>query len=171
MARIVKIVLMFSISLWGLTGFMSNMLDFSHGWGQVKFVVSMAGEGANEAPGMEWRSVTSPTILAILSTLGFAFIYVSKLLTGVLCMYCGVQMFRARKADAETFNAAKEWGVLGCGISVVMLFLGFVVITGHYFEYWRVPIFGIVALEFAFLYLLSLMSFLLYLQSPEKQPN
>lgn len=167
MARIIKIALIFSVGWWGLTGFMSNMLDFSHGWGQVKFVVSMAGEGAREAPGVAWRSVTSPAIIAILATLGFAFIYLSKFLTGVLCLYGSVRMFKARKADAATFDAAKEWGVLGCGISVVMLFLGFIVITGQYFAYWRVPYLGAVAIEYAFFYLLSLMSFLLYLQSPE----
>jgi predicted small integral membrane protein len=169
MARILKIVLMFSIGWWGLTGFMSNMVDFSHGLGQVHLVVSMTGEGANEAPGVEWRRITSPTMLTVLATLGFAFIYMSKLLTGLFCLYCSMQMFRARNADTRTFDESKEWGVLGCGISIVMLFLGFIVIATQYFAYWRVPILGVVAIEFAFFYLLSLMSFLLYLQSPEHQ--
>ena len=169
MIRIVKIAMMFSVGCWGLTGFMSNMLDFAYGQGQVKYVISM--EGAKDAPGVEWRRITSPIIVPFIATIGFAFIWVSKFLTGVLCLYGSARMFISRKADTATFAAAKEWGLLGCGISVVMLFLGFIVITGQYFAYWRVPVLGMITHDYAFFYLLSLMGFLLFLQSPEGEPK
>ena len=144
---------------------MSNILDYSLGLEQVRYVLSM--EGAADTPGIAWRRITSPIIV----TFGFAVIYLSKLLTGVLYMYCGVQMFKSRKADAETFDAAKRWGILGCGIGVVMLFLGFIVIADEYFEYWRVETLGMITHHYAFIYTMCLMSFLLFLQSPEKQPK
>lgn len=163
MTRIVKIMLMFSVGLWGVFGALSNILDFSGGLEQVKFVLSMAG--AKDAAGISWKSMHSD----ILANMAFAEIYLSKLLTGILCLYCSVRLFVARKADATTFEAAKQAGILGCGISIVMLFLGFIVLAGVYFEYWRVPTYGMITHNYAFIYTMCLMSFLLFLQWPDGQ--
>ena len=165
MTRIVKIMLMFSVGLWGVLGALGNVLDFAAGLEQVKFVISMAG--AKDASGISWKAVHSP----ILANLAFGVVYVSKFLTGVLCLYCGARLLAARNADVPTFEAAKQPGILGCGISVVMLFLGFVVFAGVYFEYWRVPTFGMITHHYAFIYTMCLMSFLLFLQRPDAQPQ
>lgn len=165
MSRIVKIMLMFSVGLWGVFGAMSNILDYSSGLEQVRYVLSMAG--AKDTPGINWRSITSPVLVNV----GFAIIYLSKFLTGTLCLYCGVRMFISRKADTLIFDAAIQSGILGCGIGVVMLFLGFIVFAGGYFEYWREPSFGMITHHYAFIYTMCLMSFLLFLQSPDKQPR
>lgn len=162
MVRTVKIMLMLTVGIWGIAGFMSNMLDFAAGHEQVRYVLSM--EGAADTPGMLWRRVSLP----IAADMGFAVIYMSKLLTALLCFYCAVQMFKSRDADAATFETAKRWGILGCGIGVVMLFLGFIVTAETFFEYWRVPTLGVVTHDFAFSYIMFLIGFLLVLQCPEK---
>ena len=161
MVRIVKIMLMLSVGFFGITGFMSNMLDYSPGHEQVRIVLSM--EAVGEAPGMAWRRVTSPLAVNI----GFAVIYLSKLVMAALCFYCCAQMIKSRNADAATFEAAKRWGILGCGVGVVMLFSGFIVIAENFFEYWRVPILGVVTHDFAFSYIMLLVGFMLVLQLPE----
>jgi len=165
MTRIVKIMLMFSVGLWGVFGALSNILDFSGGLEQVKFVLSMAG--AKDAAGIGWKAVHSD----LLANLAFAVVYLSKLLTGLLCFYCALRLLAARKADAATFEAAKQPGILGCGISIVMLFLGFVVLAGVYFEYWRVPTYGMITHHYAFIYTMCLMSFMLFLQRPDGLPE
>ena len=162
MTRIIKIMLMLSVALFGAVGFMSNMLDFAPGHEQVRTVLSM--EGAAETPGMEWRRVTSPLVV----NLGFALIYLTKLTVAILCLYCSVQMFRHRNADAATFDAAKRWGMLACGIAVVAFFIGFIVIAENFFEYWRVPILGVATHDFAFSYIMLFIGFMLVLQLPEK---
>lgn len=165
MIQIIKIALMFCVGAWGLVGVMSNMLDYSAGWEQVKYVMSM--EGAAGTPGIEWRSIHSP----VLVTIGFSVIYISKLTTGIVCIFSGFKMLQARKANTEAFEAAKQWGVFGCGISVIMLFLCFIVITGEFFEYWRVVTLGMITHHYAFIYIMSLISFMLFLQQPEIRKN
>ncbi|MCF6435038.1 MULTISPECIES: DUF2165 domain-containing protein [Pseudoalteromonas] len=161
MVRLLKIVLMFCVSCWGFVGVLSNLMDYAPGLEQVRYVLSM--EGAADTPGIEWRSIHSPVI----ATLGFAVIYLSKFATGAVCLFAAYKMFEARNDDTA-FEAAKQWGIFGCGISVVMLFLGFIVIAGEYFEYWRVPTLGMITHHYAFIYTMCLMSFILFLQSPEK---
>lgn len=165
MERAVKIMLVFSVACWGLIGFMSNMLDYTHGVGQVRHVLSM--EGAADTPGVEWRRVTVPAF----ATLGFAFIWASKLATGLLCLYASLRMLALRNADAAAFDAAKRPGIIGCGIAIVMLFLGFIVIAENFFEYWRVPVLGLVTHDFAFSYIMCMTGFLLILNRPEKEYN
>lgn len=161
MTRIVKIMIMLSVGLFGAVGFMSNMLDFAPGHEQVRSVLSM--EGAADTPGMKWRRVTSP--LAV--NLGFALIYLTKLTVAILCLFSGVQMFKHRNSDAKTFDNAKSCGMLACGIAAVAFFIGFIVIAESFFEYWRVPILGVVTHDFAFSYIMLFIGFMLVLQMPE----
>lgn len=162
MTRIVKIMLMLSIGLFGTVGFMSNMLDFAPGYEQVRAALSM--EGAAGTPGMEWRRVTSPLAVHI----GFALIYLTKLAVAVLCLFSGFQMIKSRNDSEETFDAAKRWGMLACGIAMVSFFIGFIVIAENFFEYWRVPILGVATHDFAFSYILFFIGFMLVFQMPEK---
>ncbi|WP_337261384.1 MULTISPECIES: DUF2165 family protein [unclassified Serratia (in: enterobacteria)] len=165
MTHLIKMALMLCVGFWGLVGGMSNLLDYSAGWEQVKYVMSM--EGALGTPGIEWRSIHSP----ILATIGFSTIYISKFLTGAICMFSGVKMFQTRNSNPEAFEAAKQWGIFGCGISVIMLFLCFIVITGEFFEYWRVVTLGMITHHYAFIYIMCLTSFMLFLQNPEARKN
>jgi predicted small integral membrane protein len=162
MTRIVKIMLMLSVGLFGAVGFMSNMLDFAPGHEQVRTVLSM--EGATGTPGMEWRRITSPLVVH----LGFALIYLTKLTVAVLCTYSAFQMFQARDADVATFDAAKRLGLLACGVAVVTFFVGFIVIAENFFEYWRVPILGMATHHFAASYIMLIIGFVLVVQLPEK---
>jgi predicted small integral membrane protein len=162
MTRIVKIMLMASVGLFGAVGFISNMLDYGPGYEQVRSVLSM--KDAAGAPATEWRAVTSPVV----ANLGFALIYLTKLQLAILCLYSSMQMLRSRDSDTATFDQAKRWGLLACGLAIVNFFFGFIVLAENFFEYWRVPILGVATHDFAVSYITLLIGFVLVFHLPEK---
>lgn len=153
--------MMICVGLWGLFGGMGNLLDYDEGVKLVAYVMSM--EGAGDADGTGWRSIHSP----VLAQLGYVVIYGAKFATGVLCLVCAWQLLRQRGAPVGKFQLAKRNGILGLGISIGMLFLAFITIAGLFFEYWRVPTFGLITHQYAAIYLMCLLGFLLFLVMPD----
>ena len=137
---------MASIALWGLLSGIANLMAYGDGYSSVEFVLSM--KGAKGAPGL-WRAIENPIFIHI----GFAFIWASKLATGLLCSFSTVHLWKNRNRKATVFNNAKTYGIAGAAISMFMLFFGFVVISGSYFELWRdVETMGYEAHVYAFIY-------------------
>ena len=58
---------------------------------------------------------------------------------------------RARNADANSFNAAKTFGIRGAGLAVIIWFGFFSAIGGAYFQMWQTQA-GAQALQGAFQY-------------------
>jgi predicted small integral membrane protein len=69
--------------------------------------------------------------------LGALFIMLSKLSAGALCLVGAGRMWQSRNGSAADFSAAKRTALAGCGIAVIMLFGGFIVIAEGWFELWR----------------------------------
>lgn len=46
-------------------------------------------------------------------------------------------MWNARAADRDTFFEARQIGLAGCGIAVIMLFAGFIGVAENFFHMWR----------------------------------
>jgi predicted small integral membrane protein len=162
MVKLVKVLLMASIALWGLIGGIANLMDYQGGYGAVAYVFSMTG--AKEAPAL-WRAIDSPFLIHI----GYAFIWVSKLATGLLCSICTVKLWHSRSSTASAFNASKTYGITGAGISMFMLFFGFVVVSGTYFELWRDAGLGAVAHQFAFIYIGCIGIITLFIAQPDTE--
>ena len=152
---------MVSIALWGLLGGIANLMAYRDGYNSVAFVFSM--EGAINAPGL-WRAIESPPLIHI----GFAFIWISKLAIGLLCSISALQLWKVRNTTVDAFNSAKTLGLVGAGISMFMLFFGFVVISGTYFELWRdVETMGYEAHVYAFIYFGFIGILTLFIAQPE----
>jgi predicted small integral membrane protein len=135
--RIVKIVLIITVVFWGLFGALGNVLHWDETLGSVAAVTSMVTiEGGAES----WQSTSNPLVL----WLGALFIMLSKLSAGVLCMVGAGRMWRSRNASVSDFSAAKNIALAGCGIAVIMLFGGFIVIAESWFELWRSEAMGAV---------------------------
>ena len=47
------------------------------------------------------------------------------------------RMWQSRNASVADFSAAKSIALAGCGIAVIMLFGGFIVIAESWYELWR----------------------------------
>lgn len=125
-----KIVMVLTVMLWGIVGALGNLLDWSGTLGSVQAVTTMS---TFEGGGDSWRA----TDAALLVWLGALFIMLSKLTAAGLCGAGAWRMYGASRADAATFQAAKELALAGCGIALIMLFGGFVVIAESWFELWR----------------------------------
>jgi len=137
MIRIVKIGLIITVVLWGFFGALGNVLHWDETLGSVAAVTSMVTfEGGAES----WQATSNPLVL----WLGALFITLSKLSAGVLCTLGAGRMWQSRNASAADFSAAKGMALAGCGIAVIMLFGGFIVIAESWFELWRSEAMGAV---------------------------
>ena len=130
MLRIMKILLVLSVALWGLLGTFGNLHDWSGTMGGVEVTTSMSTfEGGTD----DWRATSNPVIIIA----GALFILVSKALAGVLCLVGARQMWTARTSDAATFAKAKTLALTGCAVAMFMLFGGFIVIAESWFGLWQ----------------------------------
>lgn len=118
MIRYTKILLVITVALWGIMGAVGNLASYEDGMSAVESVLSMGTLPETAVP--EGRSQPGHMFV----TLGFAFIWLLKLVGGAFCLVGAVQMWMARKADAGVFDSAKRWAVAGCGVLIFMLFFG-----------------------------------------------
>lgn len=130
MLRWIKIFLMAAVALWGYLGAMHNLLDWPGTLGAVGAVTSMV---TIEGGPTSWQATSQPLLI----WLGALFICVSKLLTAGLCSAGAWNMWQARAAAMIDFAYAKRLGLAGCGVAMLMLFGGFVVVADGFFELWR----------------------------------
>jgi predicted small integral membrane protein len=137
MIRIVKIGLIFAVVLWGFFGALGNVLHWDETAGSVAAVTSMVTfEGGAES----WQATSNSLVI----WLGALFITLSKLSAGVLCVVGAGRMWQSRNGSVADFSAAKNIALAGCGIAVIMLFGGFIVIAESWFELWRSEAMGAV---------------------------
>jgi predicted small integral membrane protein len=160
MTRIVKIGLVVAVVLWGLLGALGNVLHWDETVGSVAAVTSMVTfEGGAES----WQATSNPLVI----WLGALFIMLSKLSAGILCAVGAGRMWRSRKGDAADFSAAKRIALAGCGIAVIMLFGGFIVIAESWFELWRSETLGAAVLPAAVRYASMIALIAIFVAMPD----
>lgn len=145
MLRTTKILLVVCVALWGLVGAILNVLD----WGGTTGAVSAAASMSTFDGGAEsWKATSNPIVIWA----GALMITLSKLAAGVLCSMGAMNMWRERGNDPAGFSAAKTLALTGCGIAMIMLFGGFIVIGETWFEMWRSDVLRDLSLQSAFRY-------------------
>lgn len=145
MLRITKILLTACVATWCLLGAFGNLSDWDGTLGAVRAAASMS---TFEGGAASWRATSSPVVIWI----GALMIMLSKLAAGILCSVGTLQMWRARAGDESGFAAAKRTALAGCGVAMVMLFGGFIVIGETWFEMWRSDVLRDLSLQTAFRY-------------------
>jgi len=140
-----KILLVLTVSMWGIIGVLLNVLDWQGTVGAVAAATSM---GTFEGGAESWQATTNPAVV----WLGALFITLSKLTVFGLCLIGAIRMRQARTSPAPVFSASKELALVGCAVAVVMLFGGFIVIAESWFELWRSDVMRGPVLESAFRY-------------------
>jgi len=145
MLRTVKVLLILAVGIWGLIGAFGNLGDWPGVVAKVRETTSMStwpGGGDN------WRATSN----LIVVYLGAAMIPAAKLLSGVLCLIGAWRMWRARMAGGTAFERAKKFALAGCGIALLMLFAGWIVVADTWFQGWRSESLRSTALGAAFRY-------------------
>jgi predicted small integral membrane protein len=76
-------------------------------------------------------------------------------------------MWSSRRSPADQFNAAKAFGLLGCGIAIAMMFGIFMVAADTYFNLWATKL-GSRVMPQAFLYVGSIGIIALFVNQPDR---
>jgi len=132
--RYLKIVLLICVSLLGLLFAIQNLANLEQAYASLAYVMSNQDHVAY--PNSAFPAITSP--LLIWAALGA--VLTGEFGAGFLAAKGSWDLFAHRKASAEAFNAAKTFGVLGCGVAVITWFGLFMVIGGAYFQMWQTAI-------------------------------
>jgi len=141
--RMLKIVLTIFVSLLGIFYATQNIVNFDAAYGVISAVASM--EGHNYYTNAFGPAITSPLLIYIT----MALIIAGEYLVGLLAAKGALDMWQARAAKADAFNAAKKFAILGAGMALVIWFGFFTVIGGAYFQMWQTDL-GNSSLEGAF---------------------
>ncbi len=132
--RYLKMVLLICVSLLGLLFAIQNLANLDQAYASLAYVMSHQDHVAY--PNSAFPAITSP----ILIWMALGVVLLGEFGTGFLAAKGGWDLFANRNESADVFNAAKTFGILGCGVAVVTWFGLFMVIGGAYFQMWQTEI-------------------------------
>ena len=158
--RVLKIVLVVFVGLQGWFYVAGNLANWDSGWGAVGYVLGMEG---HEIYG---RHIFPPITNPALVTIAFLGIIFGEFLVGALSLTGAWHLWRARHGDADAFNSAKTFAILGAGMGMVVWLGGFVVVGGGLFQMWQTQV-GTGSFEGAFIYGATSALVLLFVNNPD----
>lgn len=129
--RSIKIILAAFVALFCVFYAVQNIVNLQAGHGFVTYVASMVDHGAY--PAHFGPPITAP---ALTWTMYFIIIAL-ELAAGLLAARGAYDLFQARGAAADQFNAAKKHALTACGLAIVIWFGLFGAIAGAYFQTWQ----------------------------------
>lgn len=159
--RYVKVALVAFVSLMCLMYATQNVVNLQAAHFFVSSAASMAGHEAY--PASFGPALESPA----LAWLVLAVIIAAEISAGLLAARGAWDLWRARTADAATFNAAKGYAMLGGGVALVVWFGFFTAIGGAYFQMWQTDL-GRGALGGAFQYATQIGVVLLFVNTKDR---
>lgn len=145
MYRLVKVGLMATAAWWAISSGVYNVANLSESLTYIEAVTTMSlFEGGADS----WQATSSPIIIWA----GLLFIFGGKVAAAIMCSMGTWRMWKTRSADRDTFVEARQIGLAGCGIAVIMLFGGFIGIAENVFDLWRAADVGGSILDGAYRY-------------------
>jgi len=158
--RLLKIILVMFVGLQGCLYVAGNLANWDSGLSAVGYVLGMEG---HEVYG---NHIFPPITNPVLVTIAFLSIISGEFLVGALSLTGAWHLWRERRSDAESFNSAQKFAILGAGMAMVVWFGGFVVIGGALFQMWQTQV-GTGSFEGAFIYGATSALVLLFVNSPD----
>lgn len=131
MMRYIKILLAASVALFCIFYALQNIVNLQAAHGFVAYVASMADHGPY--PAHFGPAITVPALTWVMLVIIIAL----EMAAGLLAAKGAYDLFSARNASADDFNAAKSYALAGCGLAVVIWFGLFSAIGGAYFQMWQ----------------------------------
>ncbi len=159
MVRIIKIILIVLVGLWGLIGGLGNLALTDSGFTATAEVVGAVGRSGVA----DWQRIENPLMIWA----AWALLPIGKLATAALCFFGAWHMWSSRRLPADEFNAAKAFGLLGCGIAIAMMFGIFMVAADTYFKLWQADL-GAHVMPIAFRYVGSIGIIALFVNQPDR---
>ena len=129
--RLIKILLAAFVAIFCIFYAVQNIVNLQAAHGFVAYVASMADH--NAYPAHFGLAITAPaltwTMLWIIIALEMG--------AGLLAAKGAYDLFAARNATADDFNAAKSYAMAACGVAIIVWFGLFSAIAGTYFQMWQ----------------------------------
>lgn len=158
--RFLKIILTAFVALLALFYAFDNIANSGQAQWFVATVLAMEGHGAY--PVALGPAITSPA----LAKAALYAIIAGEVVTGLLAGKGAFDLWGARRARADAFNAAKTFALLGCGAALIVWFGLFGVIGGAWFQMWQTDL-GAAALNGAFQFSTSAAVIMIFLNMPD----
>ena len=129
--RVAKVLLVFAVAVFYSFVVLNNTTDFDSNYQFVRHVLMMDSTfPGNHAT---WRAMNSPA----LHTAFYISIIAWEALTVILCWWGGVNLARAARGTAATFNQAKRLAIAALTCALLMWLLAFLSIGGEWFLMWQ----------------------------------
>ena len=159
--RYLKIVLLAFIALLCLMYGGQNLVNLDAAYQAVGYVLRM--DEHTVYPASFGPAIHSPA----LTWLALAMIISTELGAGIVTAKGCLDLWAARAAPANTFNARKTWALFGCGLGIVVWLGFFSVIGGAYFQMWQTQA-GALSLQGAFQYTAICAFVLLFVNATDR---
>jgi predicted small integral membrane protein len=130
-ARIAKIVMVGSLSLFVFVVVFDNIADYDVNFEFVRHVLNMDTTFPGNA--LLYRRITSPALW----NAAYWLIILGEGLVAATLALGAVAMLRNLRADGARFNRSKRFAVIGTTLAFLLWFFGFMVIGGEWFQMWQ----------------------------------
>ena len=159
--REIKALMVASLALYPLVVAFGNITAYEANFVFLQHVMSMDTTFPDNP--LMYRAVTSPT----LQRLAYALIIAFEALCGLALAWGAIALWRARRASAAEFAAAKLWTAIGGFLGFLVWFVGFLVIAGEWFAMWQSAHWN--AQEPAFRFVVMIVLVVLFVMQPEEK--
>lgn len=160
-ARSLKALFTLAVAAMGLFYALENLVNLDAVYSFVSSVLRMDGHEAY--PNSLGPAITAPVLI----WLAAAVIIAAELAVAALAGKGAWDLWRARRAQAQEFEAAKGFALAGCGAAFLLWFGLFIVLGGGYFQMWQTEI-GRGSLEGAFQFAACAGIALLFINTPDR---
>ena len=154
--RYLKMVLLLCVSFQVLLIGIQNFANLDQAYASVAYVTSNVDHVAY--PNSAFPALTSPFLI----WMALGAILIGEFGGGFLSLKGTWDLFNNRNAPADEFNAAKTFGILGCGVIMVTFFGLFLDVGGVIFQMWQTQM-GNSSWSGSFIYMGSTAFVLLFL--------
>jgi predicted small integral membrane protein len=158
--RAAKVVMVAAIALFASLVAFGNLTDYNTNFVFVEHVLSM--DTIFPFSTIKYRAITNPT----LHQAAYAVIIATEMVIAVLCWIGAAALVRQLRADAEAFNRAKTFSVLGLVLGFLLWQVGFMSIGGEWFGMWMSSKWN--GVPDAFRFLVTILMVLIYLVLPDR---
>lgn len=131
LVRAAKLLGLAGIALHMTLAALGNVLDYDANWAFVQHVLAM--DTTFHSPALMGRAITDPRI----QTAAYLAIIAAETAGAVLLWSGAAVLWRARRADADRFHAAKGLAQFALMWCFALWVIGFLAIGGEWFAMWQ----------------------------------
>ncbi len=157
--RLVKTAMVASTALFALLVTFNNLVDYDSNYQFVRHTLSMDTTFPGSA--LRERAIASPAVW----TLGYWLIILAEAAVGATLAFATVRLATNLRSNADRFNAAKKYAVMGAGLGFLLWFTGFIVIGGEWFAMWQSKAWN--GQEAAFRFYMTLLAMVIFVSQPD----